>query len=278
MRILNLHGLGGSANNRNYRMIRKVSPNAEVVSETIDYENTSPRAIIEKYCHYGDFDIVVGTSFGGFFAYVIGARLRIKTIMTNPCVPPAEYIPQMIDGYKYTAELEELWNTYKNKELKGFVLIAHDDKVLDPNKTFWALSRNGIKITWAKGGHTLRGYYYGWWLEPLVSQRFEFYNDGGETEHQFELNGVIYDLNKIFSDFERTVSTRYRSNPDYVFACPSLVINDKGSILEIRLTDNHGSKGTVSCNINIEKYFSDEEYQKDLLLEFVLELKGKMCS
>ena len=47
MRILNLHGLGGSFDNTNYRMIRNASPSAEIVSDTIDYKNTSPKAQME---------------------------------------------------------------------------------------------------------------------------------------------------------------------------------------------------------------------------------------
>lgn len=40
MRILNLHGLGGSSENTIFRMIRQASPSSEIVSETIDYVNT----------------------------------------------------------------------------------------------------------------------------------------------------------------------------------------------------------------------------------------------
>ena len=280
MRILNLHGLGGSFDNTNYRMIRNASPSAEIVSETIDYENISPKAIVEKYCHYGDFDIVVGNSFGGFFAYIIGTRLKIKTILINPCVPPAEYIPKLVDGYKFTAELEELWNIYQYKIVNCFVLIGRDDKVLDPDKTDRSLRANGVQISRISGGHSLISYDYEWWLEPLVSQRFEFYNDGCDTEQQFELNGVIYNLSKVFSDHEKAISDYYNSHlaeeykkllENHVWVCPSLVINEKGSILEICITDNHGSKGTMHCDVSIEDYFSDEEYRKEQLYEFASE-------
>ena len=68
MRVLNLHGLGGSGENTNSRIIRKMYPKAELVSETIDYFHTNPEDIIDKYCSYGKFDFVLGNSFGGFFA------------------------------------------------------------------------------------------------------------------------------------------------------------------------------------------------------------------
>lgn len=281
MRILNLHGLGGSFDNTNYRMIRNASPSAEVVSETIDYENTSPKASVEKYCHYGEFDIVVGNSFGGFFAYVIGTRLKIKTLLINPCVPPADYIPKMVEGYRYTSELEELWNIYQYKNYNCFVLIGQNDEILDVDITDRSLRANGVKINWVSGGHSLSSDDYEWWFESLISQRFEFYNDGRETEQKFEVNGIIYNISKVFSDHEKAISDFYNSDlaeedkqllENHVWACPSLVINEKGIILEICITDNHGYKGTMPCDISIEDYFSDEAYRKDHLYDFALGL------
>lgn len=280
MRILNLHGLGGSFDNTNYRMIRNASPSAEIVSETIDYENISPKAIVEKYCHYGDFDIVVGNSFGGFFAYIIGTRLKIKTILINPCVPPAEYIPKLVDGYKFTAELEELWNNYQNKNHNCFAMIGRDDEILDSHITERLLRTIGVATGVTSGGHSLSYDDYDWWFEPLVSQRFEYYKSGCETEQQFELNGVVYNLSKVFSDHEKAIIDYYNSHladnykkllENHVWVCPSLVINEKGSILEICITDNHGSKGTMHCDVSIEDYFSDEEYRKEQLYEFASE-------
>lgn len=281
MRILNLHGFSGSSENTNYRMIRQASPGSEIVSETIDYENTSPKAIIKKYCNDGAFDIVVGNSFGGFLAYVIGAKLDVKTVLTNPCVPPADYITKLLESYRYTDELEELWNRYHGKNYNCHVLLGRDDEVIDPHNTYRLLSGNRCDFAWTSAGHSLNEWDLDWWFEDKVSQRFEFANNGGIEEQVFVLNGVTYSISKVFSDFENAINEYYHSgladwakklfeNP--VWACPRLVIDENGRIREIDFTDNYGDNIHGTIEICIEDYFSDEEYRKEELHECSLAL------
>ena len=281
MRILNLHGLGGSSENTNFRMIRQASPSSEIVSETIDYVNTSPRAIVEKYCNDGGFDIVVGNSFGGFFAYIIGTRLKIKTILTNPCVPPADYIPQLVEDYKYTDELVELWNKYQDKNDNCHIMLGTHDEVLDSNKTYWLLSSNKASFSWTLGGHSLSANDIDWWFEEKVSRWFEYANDGGITEQEFVLNGKTYSISRVFTDFENAINEHYRSGladwakkllENHVWVCTGLIIDEIGIIREMDFTDNYGDKNHGKFEISIEDYFSDEAYRKEELHECCLAL------
>ncbi len=43
MRILNLHGFNGKGDNTNCHTIKKFIPVAEVISETTDYKDLSPK-------------------------------------------------------------------------------------------------------------------------------------------------------------------------------------------------------------------------------------------
>ena len=169
MRILNFHGLGGSAENTNFRTIKKAFQDAKIVSETIDYVNTNPKAIIEKYCNYGEFDVVTGNSFGGYFAYIIGTELKIKTVLTNPAIPAGEYIPKLVEGYKYAAELDELWEKYQGKNENCLVLLGMNDEVLDPDRTNKLLEDSAKDILFIPGGHSIKSEAYELWFTKKIS-------------------------------------------------------------------------------------------------------------
>ena len=168
MRILNLHGFGGDGNNTNYMALRKLFPEAEIVSRTYDYMHTYCEDIIDDCCFEGGFDLVVGNSFGGFLAYIIGAELGIKTILTNPCIPAYEYIPRIIKGYGNGAELKELWANYAGKNHNCYVLLGTDDKVLDYTRTVAVLGATA-NIEYEEGaGHSISGEHYEVWLKRSI--------------------------------------------------------------------------------------------------------------
>lgn len=112
-----------------------------------------------------NYDIVVGNSFGGFFAYILGFQLDIKTILTNPCIPPANYIPKLVDNYKYENELVELWSRYNKTNIHCSVLLGRSDEVLDTSVTLNNLNIFHTKVETISGGHSLKGDEYQKWFE-----------------------------------------------------------------------------------------------------------------
>lgn len=142
MRILNLHGFGGATNNFNFKIMKDVFPDADIMDECNDYLGTSPRDIINWYGCYEQFDIVIGNSFGGFLAYIIGTMVDAKTFLTNPCIPASMYMP---DNYEYTKELESLWEEYKGRNHNCYAIIGLQNKILNPQKAIEALG--GANIT-----------------------------------------------------------------------------------------------------------------------------------
>jgi len=158
MKILNIHGLNGSNTNTNYKLLCSEFPGAEIVSPQIDYESNSPEDILanlKSLCP--NPDLIVGNSFGGFFAYILGSCTGTKTLLVNPCIPPDKYIPNLVSGYRFKESLLALWSTYADTNSNYFVILGNEDKVLDINTTLFYLKPKENEMAIVKGGHSLKG-------------------------------------------------------------------------------------------------------------------------
>lgn len=89
MKILNIHGYKGSAENSACLALKELGH--DVISPQIDYDAESPEKILDnlrkvfienKPCY------IVGTSLGGFFALLLSIEYDIPTILVNPCLMP----------------------------------------------------------------------------------------------------------------------------------------------------------------------------------------------
>ena len=172
MKILNLHGLNGSAHNTNYQFLSKYysgREDVEIISPQIDYASCSPYEVINILYDNIFADIVVGNSFGGFFAYVFSAISGQKALLINPCVPPHKYIGNLVPEYKYLDELTHIWEAvYKHKPSNYSLLLGDIDEVIDTITTLNTL--NDCKdYTIISGGHSLKGEAYEkWFKEHLI--------------------------------------------------------------------------------------------------------------
>ena len=166
MRILNIHGFMGSVENTNYKMLRDMYPDAVIVDDYHDYMKDSPEDIICTYCAYEDFDLVIGNSFGGFIAYIIGAISEWKTLLTNPCIPASDYIKDVINDYPFIEELERLWDVYKGDNHNCCIMLGLKDEAISPQKTIDALKGSGANISLSPdSGHLIQGDTLKNWLE-----------------------------------------------------------------------------------------------------------------
>ena len=146
MKVLNLHGIYGKPNNTAYNELIKYFDN--VYSPAVDYENLNPYTIIDKY--KDDYDLIVGNSFGGFYASVLGTLTKARVVTINPALPPYLYIDKITDGkYKFTNELKELFKTIDFN--KVYAILGNNDEVLDINITIKYVHNYDI----INGGHRL---------------------------------------------------------------------------------------------------------------------------
>lgn len=172
MKILNLHGLNGSCHNTNYEFLSKYyegNDDVEIISPQIEYRDSSPYIVInELFSDAASADIIVGTSFGGFFAYVLGFILLKKTILFNPCIPPHEYIGNLEPDYAYLDELKNIWNSSAGQNHTYSMLLGDSDNVLDINTTLNILNPSNENYSIISGGHSLKGEEYESWFKEQL--------------------------------------------------------------------------------------------------------------
>ena len=94
--IINIHGFGGKGTNTKYIWLRTVYAEEEIYHKTFDYSRESPAVIFSHYAAKveeglarGEQVKIIGTSWGGFFAYCLNARYpESPTILFNPSLNP----------------------------------------------------------------------------------------------------------------------------------------------------------------------------------------------
>ena len=167
--ILNIHGLYGRQHNTNYNELLGIYPESEIISPQIDYVHTSPLEILDTLNSVPTIDFVVGTSFGGFFAYLLSSIRNIPCILVNPCIPPAEYIPKLVEGYpaKYKEELKNLFDLYYGNTDKYQIILGKSDSLISPSGTQQLFDQNIYVID---GEHRLSGSEYSELFRKVVGK------------------------------------------------------------------------------------------------------------
>ena len=132
MKILNIPNINDPAMDSNYTIIQKLSPNAEIISNAQTYEFMSPVDIFLSYCAEDDLDLIVGNGFGAFLGYILGAELKVRTLLTNPYIPAHAF--DIAGLLPYAQELEDLWDKYKGKNTDCHILLSVTDSPPDSNK------------------------------------------------------------------------------------------------------------------------------------------------
>lgn len=110
-RILYIHGIGSTGGGNTVDRIRKTFTNVIVDSPEIPTMPKEAFKLIEKMVTENHYDIIIGTSLGGFYAMMISG---IPKILINPAIKAVEDIPTAI-GYgehEYLRERKSGEKTY----------------------------------------------------------------------------------------------------------------------------------------------------------------------
>ena len=89
-------------------------------------------------------DYIIGSSFGGYFAYLMGTHIKTKVILFNPALHSRTYEPEISLGFRTPT---------------GICVLGEEDTVVDPKLTKRMIDgnsivNNNIKIWMAEGeGH-----------------------------------------------------------------------------------------------------------------------------
>ncbi len=141
MRILNIHGYTGSAENSACSVLRKMG--YDVVSPQLDYDSMSPDSVLDVLSRrISDNNIIVGTSLGGFFGAILSARLGIPVILVNPCLMPFLTLSRL----NFTGDIRpyiRLFSEIPNIDISATsTIIGGQDDVIDYHDFTENLLRN----------------------------------------------------------------------------------------------------------------------------------------
>lgn len=142
MKIAYLHGLESTIDPKDPKIIWLNDNFTEVYSPQINYKNPGEFDKILRNIKKMNPLYIVGSSMGGYFSYLIGSKLGIKTILFNPAVIGRSFEPVVnVGGIKGAAH-----NVYFGKS----------DKVIDGmevRKYFGSEGAGDFQYNYYNGGH-----------------------------------------------------------------------------------------------------------------------------
>jgi hypothetical protein len=147
--ILNIHGFRSWGANAKAAFLRETFPGVTVVSPTLPLPPLDALETLESAVKEAGqpLEMIVGSSLGGFYAYVMCCRHRVPAILLNPAVVPFIHLSEAIGDVQntYSGEwgtwtredclsLKELFceNAYRAEGRLVHVFLAADDEVLEP--------------------------------------------------------------------------------------------------------------------------------------------------
>lgn len=135
MKILNLHGFMGEADNKNYKALCEMFPSEDIISPKIDYINTAPEELMKSFSDIADTDdfIFVGQSLGGWYADKLSRKFKRPSILTNPCYYPHEL--EIISTSGIPAEFLEQYRAMSahDRNERAYTLCSDADTILPDN-------------------------------------------------------------------------------------------------------------------------------------------------
>ncbi len=139
-KILYFHGLGRGEHTSFYRLkdlYAQYDKNAEWLMYDFDYLAENPIEIMPDN-KINTSNVVIGNSFGGFFALYYALKYRINLVLINPSITPTAVLKRedVESGMyqKYEKELDRLLNKENNLENSDIikrVFIGKYDDVVD---------------------------------------------------------------------------------------------------------------------------------------------------
>ena len=149
MKILNLHGFMGEADNKNYKALCGIIPPEDIISPQIKYKETSPSELLEQLSDMVNSDdfIFVGQSLGGWYADKLSRKFIRPCILTNPCYYPHEL--ELITSSGIPAEFAEQYRemSVSTQNELAYTLCSDGDTVLPDNySNCEKLSKQVVKV------------------------------------------------------------------------------------------------------------------------------------
>jgi len=120
MNVLFLHGLESKPTGPKMQYLKDRFTN--YYAPKIDYEDPDAYEEILDLCIAEEFDMIIGSSMGGYFAHAIGTTLGTPVIMFNPALHSRQFNPYGV--------------VCGEKPIDGVCVLGMDDDVIDPTTTY----------------------------------------------------------------------------------------------------------------------------------------------
>jgi hypothetical protein len=120
MNVLYLHGLESKPSGPKMRYLKDRFEH--FYAPKIDYTHPDSYEEILDLCIAEEFDMIIGSSMGGYYACAIGSTLGTPVIVFNPALHSRSFEPYGV--------------VFGNKPLDGVAVLGMDDTVIDPIKTY----------------------------------------------------------------------------------------------------------------------------------------------
>jgi len=120
MNVLFLHGLESKPTGPKMQYLKDRFTN--YYAPEIDYEDPDAYEEILDLCIAEEFDMIIGSSMGGYFAHAIGTTLGTPVIMFNPALHSRSFNPYGV--------------VCGEKPIDGVCVLGMDDDVIDPTVTY----------------------------------------------------------------------------------------------------------------------------------------------
>lgn len=155
MKVLNIHGYHGSAENSAYFVLKNIG--CEVISPALDYDSETPDKILEKLYSIiteNKPDAITGTSYGGFFAVLLSVRSNLPVMLVNPCLMPFIYLPRL--GYEQNIkDFFPLFSMLSDIDIsKVSTIIGGNDEIIDTHDFTKKLLYNDRFVVFPEGRHS----------------------------------------------------------------------------------------------------------------------------
>jgi predicted esterase YcpF (UPF0227 family) len=172
--ILNIHGFRSWGANAKAAFLKETFPEVEILSPSLPLSPLESLAVLEKAVDDcpEPLEMIVGSSLGGFYAYVMCCRRRVPAVLLNPAVVPFIHLAEAIGPVEnvYTKEIAE-WtrehclalrdlfceNAYRADGRLVHAFVVQDDETLEPRlaRNFFRFHGTLVELPW--GTHRFEG-------------------------------------------------------------------------------------------------------------------------
>jgi predicted esterase YcpF (UPF0227 family) len=141
--VVFFHGLESQAGGPKYKFLK--DRYGDVYAPSMDYfKNKNLFHQVYEQLKNQKIDIISGSSMGGYFAYWMGKKLGVDTILFNPALP-------------YRTQVEPNIDKSGTKKSYSVIILGSDDDIIKPEDTIeWLESNESPKnyiLEWEPYGH-----------------------------------------------------------------------------------------------------------------------------